>query len=518
MLGKRPAALIGATTVAGAAGFLLVRLLHDVGTKPYFEDEAVAGLISARPFGEVIHTVLWERGGAPLHFALAHAVLSLSPHVETLRALSIACALGVVACSYALGRELSGAAAGAAAAWIAAASGLLRVYGTFGRMYSLLALTGGLAMLLFLRALERPTRLRVSLAAAAGWLLAATHPFGAVPAVAEVAVAAWVWRGRGWGRAVPVLVAAAAALPFAIGELRLAGRFDVSASDGRPLGSSGASARQLEGALRGFAGGGSSLFLLFLALGLVGCWVVVRRSPAVLLVGASALVVPPVLSLLARIRDPSTAFLNPRHLMAALPLWVALVAVGATRTATAFRPRDLRPLAAVAVAVAAVAAGSSVNDPRTNRPFLAATGDARSTGPVGAWLEPRIEAGDLLFPYSVPYLRALPSARHARSLPRGEPGTLFAALGDATVPRRLWVALPLGRDDELDGARIRELRARYVVKVFPRWLLVRTAIHVSGRHALAVALARTVDAVKSIDPQNEAADQYRDVTRAAASR
>ena len=70
---------IGAAGAVGAVAFLAVRLQSEVGTKPYFEDEAVAGLIAAVRCREVIHTVLWERGGSPLHFVLAHFVLSVWP-------------------------------------------------------------------------------------------------------------------------------------------------------------------------------------------------------------------------------------------------------------------------------------------------------------------------------------------------------------------------------------------------------------------------------------------------------
>ena len=171
----------------------------------------------------MIHTVLWERGGAPLHFVLAHFVLSASPTAGALRWLSVVCALGVVVCAYALGREIAGDLAGAVAAWIAATSPLLHVYGTFGRMYSLLALVGGLNMLLFLRALERPTYLRVSLAAASAWLLAAAHPFGGIPVALEAAIAAWLWwPQRDLRRAAPVIIAAVATAPLAVAELRLA--------------------------------------------------------------------------------------------------------------------------------------------------------------------------------------------------------------------------------------------------------------------------------------------------------
>src|SRR5262245_57481122 len=126
-------ALVAPAAAVGAAVFLAVRLIHDLGVKPYFEDEAVAGLIASRPLGELLRTVVWDRGGSPLHFLLAHVVFAASPTGDALRWLSIACAVATVAVGYALGRELAGDAAAVAAAWVVAASDLLRVYGTFGR-------------------------------------------------------------------------------------------------------------------------------------------------------------------------------------------------------------------------------------------------------------------------------------------------------------------------------------------------------------------------------------------------
>jgi hypothetical protein len=71
LLRSRASGLAWAATGAAAA-FLLVRLVPDVDGKPLFEDEAVAGLIGARPIGEIVITTLWDRGGAPLHFLLTH--------------------------------------------------------------------------------------------------------------------------------------------------------------------------------------------------------------------------------------------------------------------------------------------------------------------------------------------------------------------------------------------------------------------------------------------------------------
>jgi hypothetical protein len=511
---------VGAAGAVGAVVFLLVRLRSEVGTKPYFEDEAVAGLIAARPLSEVVHTVLWERGGSPLHFVLAHFVLWVWPSAGALRWLSVACALGVVVCAYALARELAGDLAGAVAAWIAATSALLHVYGTFGRMYSLLALVGGLNMLLFLRALERPTPLRVSLAAASAWLLAAAHPFGGIPVAVEAVLAAWLWwPHRDVRRAIPVVVAGMATAPLAVAELRLALRFDVSASSGKALGSGGSAGTQLESATRGFAGGGSVLFWLFLALALVGAAVVARRSLLLAVVGAAALLLPPLLSLVARVQDTTTAFLSARHLMLSLPLWSALIGAGTMRVAARRDARGVVPFAAAAaVALLAVVAPASARDPRTHFVFLAQAGDPQTSAAVGDWLEQRVRPDDLLFPYSVPYLRALEAARHARSLPRGQARTLVAAVDDIHDAKRLWIAVPLGANENPLPAVVRSLRRTDVVRVFPRWLIVGARPPLSGRSEILRSLVRTVDATAAAIPRSDTVHQYQQVAREALAK
>ena len=511
---------IGAAGAVGAIAFLAIRLQSQVGTKPYFEDEAVAGLIAVRPLPEVIHTVLWERGGSPLHFVLAHVVLSVWPTVDALRWLSVACALGAVACAYALGRELAGDLAGAVAAWIVATSALLHVYGTFGRMYSLLALVGGLNMLLFLRALERPTRMRVSLAAASAWLLAATHPFGGIPVALEAVVAAWLWwPGRDVRRAIPVIVAGVATAPLAVAELRLALRFDVSTSSGTALGSGGSAGTQLDSAARGFAGGGGILFWIFLVLALVGAAAVARRSLLLTIVGAAALLLPPLLSLVARVQDTSTAFLSARHLLQSLPFWAALIGVGTVRVAAWRSARAAVPLvAAVAVALLAVVTPASARDPRTHFVFLANAGDVHTSAAVGDWLSQRIEPGDLLFPYSIPYLRALKAARQARSLPRGQARTLVASVDDVHGAQRLWIAVPLGAHEKPLAAQLRALRRTDVVQVLPRWLIVGARPPLSGRRQILRSLVATVDATAALVPNSDTVHQYQDVARQALAR
>src|SRR5512133_1524290 len=109
-----------ALAITASAAFLLARTLPDISGKPWHEDEAVAGLVSARPLGDVLHTVVLDRGGAPLHFVLAHIALALDPSAEALRWLSVVFALATVPLCYDLARRLAGRFAGLTAATLAA--------------------------------------------------------------------------------------------------------------------------------------------------------------------------------------------------------------------------------------------------------------------------------------------------------------------------------------------------------------------------------------------------------------
>src|SRR5262249_61757660 len=139
--------------------------------------EAVAGLIGAQPLGVVLHTVVLDRGGAPLHFVLAHLAFSVDGSPTTLRWLSLVFALGTIPLCYDLARRLAGQFAGLTAAALTATSQLLGIYATFGRMYSLFAFTSALALDLFVRAVDSPTRRTLAAAAAAALLPVVVPPF-----------------------------------------------------------------------------------------------------------------------------------------------------------------------------------------------------------------------------------------------------------------------------------------------------------------------------------------------------
>jgi hypothetical protein len=398
-----------ATTLApglaltGAVAFLLARALPDIAGKPWQEDEAVAGLISARPLGDVLHTVLLDRGGAPLHFLLAHAAFALDGSPRTLRWLSLVFALATIPICYDLARRLAGQAAGLTAAALAATSQLLAVYGTFGRMYSLFAFASALSLDLFVRALARPSRGTLAAATAAGLALLVIHPFGVFLFAAELVVATWRWRLR-------ALPAAALAVPLVLPYLRLPGRYDPEVGMSAPE----ATLRALGGAAGGY-GIGLALFAAFAA---IGAWKLPRPF-AVLSVLAIA--VPP-----ATLALGANDNVSPRHLIFLLPVWTTLVGTGVTRVP--FRAT----VAAAAVALAALAP-AAIADPRTTPSAVA--------GPA-AWLRAHVERGDLLYPYSPVFLAALPDTAKVRALPR-EPVALARALRRTGDVQRVFIAIPL---------------------------------------------------------------------------
>src|SRR3954468_6539215 len=160
-----------ALAVTAAAGLLLVRVVPDIGGKPWHEDEAVAGLISARPLGDAMQTVVLDRGGAPLHFLLAHFAFAIDGSPRTLRWLSLAFALATIPLCYDLARRLSGPFAGVTAAALVATSQVLRIYAPFERLSSLFACASALALDLFVRALGRPSRETLTAAAVAAMLV-----------------------------------------------------------------------------------------------------------------------------------------------------------------------------------------------------------------------------------------------------------------------------------------------------------------------------------------------------------
>jgi hypothetical protein len=417
--------------VAGLCGLLLYRLAPDVSGKPLYEDEAIAGLIAMRSLGEVLDTVLVDRGGAPLHFVLGHVVFWADRSPEALRWLSVLLALGTVPLCFELGRRLSGTGAGLVAAAVAASSTALAVYGSFGRMYALLAFVAALFAVLYVRALEVRTTGAVAAASAAGWLLPATHPYGLIPAFVALVAVAVIWRGHPLRAAWPVAVAVLAAVPLLVADLRLADRAAVGAGGEQSLASPSEAWSELVAALSAFAGGDGLPLVFLTALALAGLAVLVRQSPAVAAVALST-AIPPLLFVL--VRTDTTPDLSPRHLFYGLPLWAAAVGVGAARL-TAPLGRELGAVAVAAVAlVAVVAPPSALRDPREL---------GFGTATVGARTGVRAAAGDVLVPYSTVFLASLGDVDGALALPHAPGDEIVRTLDHVDEPiGAVYVAIP----------------------------------------------------------------------------
>ena len=165
--------------------------------------------------GGMLDTVLTERGGAPLHYLLAWAVVHLGGGLDALRLVSLACALASIPLIAALAARLVGPSARArcdrAGLARAGSSSSTRV---FGRMYALFLLT---ATASFLALVAR----RWGWWAVATLAALAAHPYGALAAgraarlPARLARAARAARGR--------LLVLAAALPALVRVLRARG-------------------------------------------------------------------------------------------------------------------------------------------------------------------------------------------------------------------------------------------------------------------------------------------------------
>jgi hypothetical protein len=468
-----------ALALAGLTTAFFFRLLPDISGKPLHEDEAVAGLVSARPLGDVLHTVVLDRGGAPLHFVLAHLALALDPSVDALRWLSVVFALATVPLCYDVARRLAGPLAGVTAATLAATSQLLTVYGTFGRMYSLFACASALSTDLFVRALDRPGRRTALVAAAAGLLPLAVHPFGAFLFAAEGAVALWLWRGRDVKSAFPVLGVSALALPLLLADLRLSDRYAPEAGQDLDAGSSAGSAGLH--AVGGAAGGYGAMLAVFVVLAAIGAFALGRRRPAFAAFACIAVIAPLVGLELADAAGVVSDRLGPRHLVFMLPIWIALVAAGAMRVGEAIPVPRIAVVAAIGLAAAL--APSAIAEPRT-----IATGDASAIAEPAAWLRTNLSPGDVLYPYSPVFLAALPTAAEARGYPREAVALARVAQRTKDVPA-VFVSLPLR--SPVTPSTVRDLEQAGVnVHAFPSWLILeQRGPFGDGTAALAAAAA-----------------------------
>jgi hypothetical protein len=489
LAGRRPSALgrllarpeiaTAATVLAvvGSAVLLLGRIVPDVRGKPLWSDEVLAGLTALHSLPELLDIVLFDRGGAPLHFVLAHVALAVEPSPEALRWLSVIFALATIPLCFDLGRRLGGRVAGVTAAIVVAGSSMLAVYGSIGRMYALFGFASALAVNLFVRALQRRTGRAAFAAAVAAWLLPAVHPYGLVVVAVEGLVALGIWRGRPLRPALPVFAAALAVTPFVLADIRLGQRFGVGLGERETIAPPDFAVDQLGEALVAFAGGSGAAALAFFALALAGVFVLARRLPAFAIFAVLALTSVPLLMVLGRAEVELVHRLSPRHLMYGLPIWAALVGAGVARLVRDL-PGFAPPLAIGGVAALALFAPTGIADPR-----VAGNATEEALSAPAAWVRAEVEPGSVLFPYSPVYLAALPATEQFYAVPRSGRPFEIVERADYPVPGVV-IALPL------DGTRVTEkrLRARLApgseVAIFDEWLLLEIRGPFSDKHAV----------------------------------
>jgi Dolichyl-phosphate-mannose-protein mannosyltransferase len=494
-----------ALVVAAASVFLLVRLAPDVRGKPLFEDEAIVGQIAVHGVVSVLRTVIWDRGGAPLHFVLAHVVLSVDGSAAALRWLSVIAAIATVPVTFDLGRRVGGQQIGALAAVVCASSGLLSVVGSFGRMYAVYALVGALACDLFVRAAERPTQGSLALAAGAAWLLPATHPYGGILLGMEAIVALVAWRGRPPRIAVPAILITASAAVFLIADVRLSERFDVGSHGHRAVATPSQALDQLTAAVRGFSGGIALLALVFALLAAVGLAWCARSQRGFGALAVLWLVVPPLLTLVARSPSVPSVKSEPRHLVSDLAAWAVLVALG-SRALSNRLPAPGRLAALGAVGVLALVSPVKARDIRTDVPFWASVGRPAAVAGPAAWVNAHSRAGGVLYPYSVVYLRTLGRAARSTSLPRAEASPMLAALRRAHYPVA-GVALAVPIDGSTIDASLLRSRLGTAVEagIFTDWLVLEAPQPLASPAAVICRLRSALAAVEvAVSPSTSA--------------
>ncbi len=129
-----------------------------LGVQAYHHDEIVtASRVLRGDFWHAMEAVGFSESAPPLYYALAWFWTQLTGTGEFgLRSLSALAGVATVPVAYLLGAELRDRRAGLAAAALVAVNPMLLWYSQEARGYALLVLLTSLALLYFLRALDRP--------------------------------------------------------------------------------------------------------------------------------------------------------------------------------------------------------------------------------------------------------------------------------------------------------------------------------------------------------------------------
>lgn len=471
---------LGVAAISAAlAAFLLLQAIH----WPPHEDETLVYFVSRQPLSELFSTVFEERGGAPLHFLLAHFVSAAWPSLTGLRLISVAFAVASVPVIAALVVRLTDRWTALVATAIAAASWMVVYHGIYARMYSLFLFTSALSFLLLLRALEGQSRWRWVAWAAATLAAIATQPYGAFVLAAAIV---FVVARRRWARTPlrPALVAFGAvfllALPLWLVYRVLADRFDVgvTGSSGSKLGSPLDVLSYLVQVAGDFTAGWTPTVAVVLLVALLGMVVLSRTRPDAAALAGAVVLVPTAAFLVTR--SGGSVSLESRHLIFALPLFAMAVAAGLLTAARL--ARRWAPAAAVAGLALLLVGEVAWGWHRTpwmygGEPQVRKVARERAA----AWLAATSRGDDVLFGYEPLYLDALEDGAPIGKVivQRADPKLALDTLGEAAKPlgRGVWV---FDATDQLDASKQRFTVSgvspgpQFEARAFGPFLVVRT--------------------------------------------
>jgi hypothetical protein len=440
---------LGVVAIAVGLGVFLLFRLHAL---PPHEDETLAFFVSRGSLGDMLGTVLGERGGAPLHYVFAYLAGLADPGLTSLRLVSIAFAVASVPVIAALVARLSDRRTALLATFVTVVSWTLLYHALYGRMYTLFLFTATLSLLLLLRALESGSRGRWACWAAATLALLATQPYGTLVLAAEVVYVGLLRAYRPLALRTP-LIALASVLVLAAPLWRtyalLASRFEVGVGEGSSeLGSPLDVVEYLWEVFGDFTAGALIVSVPFALIAALGFVTLARaRLETALLAGTVVLV--PGLALLVAGSGPGVS-LETRHLIFLLPFAGMAIAAGILRLGSVggwVGPGIVAALVGFLV-VSQVAWGLE----RTRWLYMGEPTE-RAEGRDGAasWLADRARADDVLFGYEPTYLDAWERGAPYGEIfvPRADPKLAVDALEEADEPlgHGVWV---LDASDYLD--------------------------------------------------------------------
>jgi 4-amino-4-deoxy-L-arabinose transferase-like glycosyltransferase len=446
---------------------------------PPHEDETLALFVGRGSFGDLLHTVIGERGGAPLHFTFAWVVVHLGGGLTALRVVSLVFAVASVPLIALLGARLAGRTVGLVAAALSSGTWVLLFHGIYGRMYSLFLFTSLLSFLTLLRALERGERNRFAWWAVASVAMLATHPY-AVLVLAAQALYVLFHRKRAREAFVTLAAIGVAGIPFWWADVVLRDRFDVGVGGGgRQLGSPEAVLHYLWRAAGDYSAGHGAWSAPVLLLALAGAVLLARRRRESVLLSACVIAVPAAAFMFATLGSATSP--ESRHLIYALPFFSTLVAVPLVEVGRV-RP----PLTAVlALLTVVVLLFGDVRWAHEKTPPLfdgEPASETKARESAAAWLATTSRRDDVLLGYEPVFLAAWEQNRSfsSHALPRADPALLAAALKDLPEPlgRGIWVF------DASDTTNLRERRtipfalpkpeSAYEGRVYGPYLVIRS--------------------------------------------